>query len=550
LASNGKKKKGTFTQTGYSANPQIARWHIAAAVTVVLIAYVAMRLPGLGVPLDRDEGAFGYMGQLIDQGKLPYRDGLDHKPPVAFYINALALKFVPPTEYGIHTFLLVYNFLTLICIFYIGKIYFQSLSAGFWCAFAYSIFSSSPAVQGFSASTEMWMLLPITLSLLLAILGLKNNDLVLLFSSGVAGAIACWTKQTAFTSILFVFVFTGITVFRNNKESTKCRLTALTRSLSSWLIGSVLFSAAVMIYFYFHGIFREFMYWSFAHNLIYSGILSFRDSLGVVQSELMEIARGNFLILGAGVISAVCCLFYKRRDAFFLLAFLLLSFLGTIPGFGYDHYFAQLSPAVAIAGGYGLFTLVGRCKKFRGRIAASMTCGVLALAVPIGAYSQYYLDRDPDQISRLVYGCNPFPESKQLASFVSQNTTATDSVFVIGSEPEILFYSKRSSPSSFVMFYPLLYKYPRYDEFQGTLWSEIHKKLPKYVLEMINIPTSFDWDGKADTKIMRRLEDWLKEDYVLERVMLLSEPEGEWISPDDKRLGANFPCIGVFRRKE
>jgi hypothetical protein len=116
-----KKGKDARRPPGRPSGAPPARRPAAVAFIVIVALYVALRLPGIGVPLDRDEGVFGYMGQLILDGGLPYRDAVDHKPPVSFYINALALCFVPPTARGIHVFLLVYNFLTLVCIFFPGK---------------------------------------------------------------------------------------------------------------------------------------------------------------------------------------------------------------------------------------------------------------------------------------------------------------------------------------------------------------------------------------------------------------------------------------------
>ena len=97
-------------------------WFVWIAICLV---YILIRLNTVSIPLDRDEGIFGYAGQVILNNGLPYRDVFDHKPPVAFYLNALALLFVPPTSTGIHTFLHVYNFLTLI-VNPIKKIYYRA----------------------------------------------------------------------------------------------------------------------------------------------------------------------------------------------------------------------------------------------------------------------------------------------------------------------------------------------------------------------------------------------------------------------------------------
>ncbi len=544
-----KQGKGPAEGAGLPSGSKTSGRQIAFALLAILLVYFALRLPGIHVPLDRDEGAFGYMGQLIDEGKLPYRDGLDHKPPVPFYINALALRFVPPTELGIHLFLQVYNLLTLACVFYTGKIYLRSPAAGLWCGFAYAVFSASPAIQGFTASTEMWMLLPIALSLLLSVQGLERNRAVFLFLSGIAGAAACWTKPTAFTSVLFVLAFVAVTSFRSRENATVPPLAARVRAIGSWILGAALFSAVLMLYFYLKGIFHEFVYWSLVHNFLYAGQAPFGESLDQVLDQMIELFRGDFLILGAGVIVGAWRLAQRRSEGYFLLGFLVFSILGTIPGLGYRHYLAQLAPAAALAGGYAIFTLLENLSPGKQRLAATIAAGLVIVAVPVGVNRQYFLESDPNKISRHYFGDNPFPESKPLAAFVAAESSPSDPVFIIGSEPQILFYSRRNSPSSFLMMYPLTASYPRYREFQQSVWQQVQASPPKFILKVDNIPYSILWDKLADLDLLRRLDALLRESYSLSRVMIVTGSLGEWVDPGDSRLKEGAPCVYIFKRR-
>jgi 4-amino-4-deoxy-L-arabinose transferase-like glycosyltransferase len=185
---------------GFGLSP----WVAFAAIAFV---YVLLRVNVVDVPLDRDEGVFGYAGQVILDGGLPYRDVLDHKPPVVFYLNALALLLIPPTARGVHVFLHAYNFITLVALFFIARSYTRSRAAGLWTAFCYAIISSSPAVQGGTASTEMFMLLPLTLSLLFAVLSVNREGMAYPLLSGVAGGIAFWTRQTALFPLVFCVLY-------------------------------------------------------------------------------------------------------------------------------------------------------------------------------------------------------------------------------------------------------------------------------------------------------------------------------------------------------
>ncbi|HWE51081.1 MAG TPA: hypothetical protein VG273_14910 [Bryobacteraceae bacterium] len=470
----------------------------------ILLVYVLLRLPGIGVPLDRDEGAFGYIGQVINRGGLPYLDALDHKPPVAFFINAFALRLVPPTAEGMHTFLLAYNFLTLVCLFLIARIYFRSISVALWTAFAFAVFSASPAINGFTASTEMYALLPTVLSLLLAVAGMRNNRMVLLFLSGVAGATACWTKQTAFTSVLFVFLFICTGALRGPVRNWKIP--------AVWLGGAVLFSACVVFYFYAHGILEPFIYWCFTYELDYASV-PFSETLKMLPYRLGQIARGDFVFPAAGLVVAVAAAIRRDPRGFFLGGFLLLSFLGTVPGYVYPHYFVQIAPAVALAGGYAFSVFVGK------RSVAALAAGLAVVAISAGVNREYFLGHDATAISRRHFGVNPFPEARQVADFIAKSTTVDDRVLIVGSEPEILFYAQRRSATPFVMIYPLTSEHGRYKEFQNTLWADVLAKPPKYIVDLSGDEYSVGWDEDADLEILRSLKGFIAQNYVLQRRM-------------------------------
>jgi hypothetical protein len=255
------------------------------------------------------------------------------------------------------------------------------------------------------------------------------------------------------------------------------------------------------------------------------------------------------VILAAGAGVAVRDLWRREAGSWFIPGFLALSALGTMPGVGYRHYFAQLAPAVAIAGGYGLFALLEGIRARRRRRTAAILVGLTVLLVPVAMNRHYFLERDPNRISRHYLGMNPFPESKALADIVVRSTTPEDRVFIMGSEPQILLYAGRRSPASFPMMYPLVRSYPRYGEFQETVWREIQASPPKMILVMQNIPTSFLWDRKADLKFVDRVDNLVREKYSVPRVMLVSGLEGEWVGPDDSRLNQPVPCVWVCLRK-
>ena len=65
------------------------------AFAVLLGAAVALRLPALDQPLDRDQALYASIGQRLSVTTLPYRDLFDHKQPLIHYVFA-GLNLIAP----------------------------------------------------------------------------------------------------------------------------------------------------------------------------------------------------------------------------------------------------------------------------------------------------------------------------------------------------------------------------------------------------------------------------------------------------------------------
>ena len=66
--------------------PAPTRGWLFVALAIVL---VLVRLPSLAEPAGADQGLYGYVGQRILDGGVPYRDAWDQKPPAIHYTYAV-----------------------------------------------------------------------------------------------------------------------------------------------------------------------------------------------------------------------------------------------------------------------------------------------------------------------------------------------------------------------------------------------------------------------------------------------------------------------------
>ncbi|MBI4172199.1 MAG: hypothetical protein HY511_05525, partial [Actinobacteria bacterium] len=86
-------------------------------VALLVLATAAVRLRLLGLPLDRDEGEYAYLGQLLLQGIPPYATAYNFKMPGIYGIYALILAVFGQSASGFHAGLLVVNAASTVVVF-------------------------------------------------------------------------------------------------------------------------------------------------------------------------------------------------------------------------------------------------------------------------------------------------------------------------------------------------------------------------------------------------------------------------------------------------
>ncbi len=481
----------------------------AAVWTGLLLFYVAVRLPLLAVPLERDEGLFGVMGQAILRGDLPYRDVFEHKPPGVFYLYALGLLAVPPTAAGVHAFLAVWNLGTSLCV---GRL--AATLAGRWAApwavLVFVVASAAPSVQGFSATSEMLLLLPLSASVFAAVVSTSATRARRAILVGVSGALAAatfWIKQPAV-----------LAAAAGPLAIILARRGAL-RALLWWASGAAAVTVVATVPFALAGVWREFWYWSFTHSWLY-GQLPVGNWPERLAGNLVEVGRDLGCALVVALAGAIVGLQRARRQAWLVLGFLGLAVASALHSrFFYRHYFALLAPAVAVAAGTGIVWIE---EAYGRRIAVA--AAALTVALPVVARPWYWLRPDPTAVSVRMLGDQGFDAAAVVARYVRDRTAPDDRIFVYGSEPEIPFIAGRRDVNPFGMVYPLTWTWPRHREFQERVWASLERWPPVYLIAARN-PRSFVRAPGIDPFFEERLTALGQRAYRLEAV-LLADPGG------------------------
>lgn len=128
-------------------------WVIAIAIIALL-----MLLATIFYPFGYDQAVFSTAGEMILRGAAPYRDFLDTKPPLIFYIYAFAIGIFGQHEWSVRAFDIIYQ---LVSAFYFFRILRRRLSVDISLT-AVSLTVILYAASGFwmTAQAESFALLP------------------------------------------------------------------------------------------------------------------------------------------------------------------------------------------------------------------------------------------------------------------------------------------------------------------------------------------------------------------------------------------------------
>lgn len=95
----------------------------------------------------------------------------------------------------------------------------------------------------------------------------------------------------------------------------------------------------------------------------------------------------------------------------------------------------------------------------------------------------YYFSPDTTSLLKDVYGTNPFPEAKVIGDFLAQEASPDDQLALIGSEPELYFYTGMKSPSRHAYFSYLVNHKPGWEDRQAEFIQAIETHQPRYIVQ-------------------------------------------------------------------
>lgn len=502
-----------------------------AAFAVVALAALLLRAPVADLPFERDEGEYAYLAWRWLEGDVPYRDGFDQKPPATLAVYALILAAAGASPRAVHWGAQLYSLATLALLLRLGQRV-ASLRVGAAAALLCALATTAPGTVGNAANVELFALLPLVAGVLAAWRGSEDARGGAALAAGAAAGAALAFKPVV--APLVAFSLALLLWRRRHPARVQLRLAA------AFAAGAAAVWLPLLGYFAAHGALGDLYDATVRFNLAYATNVSLAEYPAMLREELPRTLGALGPLLAAAVLGLVLRAVPGRAapaerplpaDRLWLLGWLASGLLAVAAG-GYfrSHYFQLAVPPLALLAALGLDDALGALRvpaRFRpAGLAAAVAAAALAC---VSATPWYFLPGDPAAKARRIYGANPFPESAALGALLAERSEPGDTVFVYGSEPQILVHAKRRSASRYVLAYHYLFGPPEAMRArQQEVLSELRAAPPRFVVGVF-LRTSLLEEPDSPVDLRRGLAAALRDGY---RPIAVVEPaRGEGPEP-------------------
>jgi hypothetical protein len=527
------------------------RWHVSVLL-LILVFFGVVRWRLAGMPLERDEGEYAYAGQLLLQGIPPYQLAYNMKLPGTYAAYAVIMAVLGQTPQGIHLGFLLVNAATVVLIYFLAARLFGTL-AGTVAAATYALLSTHQSTLGFAAHATHFVILPAMAGLVLLLRADEHGKLSMFFCSGSLFGLAFVMKQPGIFLGVFAFLYLTFSHLRNAGIKSAH---FLPRKAAVFLAGCAFPFVLTCVLMWRAGVFKNFWFWTFSYARQYSSLMSLRNGWELFAYNVWPLLRAAPGVWITALLGLTALVWHPpaRRHSVLVGGLLGFSILGVCSGLHFrPHYFVLALPAVALLTGIGVCSaasLFGTNRRLRilPVIAFVVVCGWA-----IKKNAQFYFSLSPVQVCREIYGYSPFVDAIPIADYLRQHTSPTDSIAVLGSEPEIYFYAHRRSASGYIYVYALMEKQPYWQQMQKQMIEEVESNRPAYLL-YFNHPAS--WIETMGSSRLGPYLNWanayLKNQYEQVGRVEIEQRESHYLWGDQAKSppSQGLFYISIFKRKE
>jgi len=436
-------------------------------------------------PLDCDEAIYAYIGKRLVAGDVMYRDLTENKPPLGYWIYAIAVTIGGANETCIRLMPLPFVLATIALAWWIaGRV--AGPIAAVSSALIYAVMSTDPYVYGNGANMEHFLNLFSTSAL--ALLLLDGNRRRAVFAAGVCVGLASLVKQVGAVPIV---VIAASLPWRHPVGPGRSRavfgdlLAMMSGFVAPWLVSTIILiaqgagPAAFADIVRYGGALakdtpRDPLQYSFfvrmvAGNTDPVGILPW--PFGITNGRAWW-AAGAWPLWGVSIPALVAALLPGARSdgrSWLVGGWLVASWVAVaLPGLFWQHYYMLALPGVAILVGRALGMSVkgafapnaGTISRLGSLVAALIIVGAIAQTIRIQVRD--YLFVTPEQITTRYKGGGQWVVLREVGRELGRRTKGWDSphLAVWGIQSPLNFYSGLDNVTPQVFTDPLVSAFP------------------------------------------------------------------------------------------
>ena len=519
---------------------------VALAILLTLVVRVRLR----DMPLERDEGEYAYAGQLILQGVPPYKDAFNMKLPGTYVAYAASMAVFGKTPTGVHLGLAVVNAATIWLMFLLGRKLLDA-AAGAAAAVTYALMSLSPDVLGLAGHATHYVVLPAVGGILLLLRAVETRAMKFHFAAGILFGLAFVMKQHG----VFFGLFGGVFLIwercaprllgpgngglgsrraprRRAGEAIALDWAALFKEVAVFSAGCLLPYLGTCLWLWLAGVFPQFWFWTVSYGSKYASGIPLVKASDVTSATLRAVVGPNLVFWLLPWVGALMMWWDERLDAnrrFLLTALFLFSVASISVGFYFrQHYFILMLPAlallIAVAVSRSILLLRGDQSVELFLALGIVVVAVVAMGAVLIGNGAVWFTLSPKKAVEQIYVSSIFGDTRDAAEFIRANTKPEARIAVIGSEPEIYFYSGRRSATGHIYTYALMELHPYALTMQEEMIRQIEEAKPEYVVYVQN---KFSWLTRPESE--RKIFDWWQTYWSqnLELVQTITTREGE-----------------------
>jgi hypothetical protein len=404
-----------------SRQPDVRLWG-AVVVVVIVLAHVASFFHRL---LDGDEAIYGSIAALMNRGGALYADGgVDNKPPGIFWVYAATFRVAGTYQMtAVHAVGLLVLVATCVLLFKIARSL-AGARAGLLAALIYGILTAAGNPRLLASNTELFMMLPLTASVLLM---LRRRWLW----SGALLVCAGAFRQSAAINVLLAPA--AILLLEPGGHRIRAAGSFIGGMAGALAIGAIVLAAT--------GSLAGFWDWTVGSLYGYASNNWTPDLVWMRAKDSAVPFVGSMAVVWVAAITFAWR--WKRQPAAqrLMVGWLVVSVPGSLAGGHLSwHYFIQVMGPLALLAAFAIDG--GLSSPIRRWVAGASIAG---LAVPMLGWGWFDVVSDP-----LTYDFSPpVPQHQPVAAYIDSHTRPDDRVFVWGVWPALYIESDRIMASRF-----------------------------------------------------------------------------------------------------